>query len=184
MTIQDFENSIEKAREKTKAYLQSKYKIEIHDLEDIIQESSIKAFKKLSLFRGECSFDTWFTSIAKNEARTLFLKKEKESLYIINNDFLLPDSLERQIEDIEESGSLPNTKEDLSFLIQKSLVRLSLKQRLVIELLLKESSCEEISRILNIPISSVRTRIFYAKKKLKKIIKKYAHESNVELPNN
>src|SRR6202012_2571908 len=40
------------------------------DAEDVAQEATVRAFRKLSSFRAECRFSTWLISITLNEART------------------------------------------------------------------------------------------------------------------
>jgi len=180
MSNQEFSEKIEASIQKAKAYLVNKYKLSQFDIDDITQNASIKAYKNIASFRGECSFNTWFVQIAKNCAKELFLLKEKEKLVysdeIINDDSIAP------FEDAEIYKI--NKRKEYNYLITKSLKELSYNHRQVIELMLNNvDSAEEIASILEIPINSVRTRFFYAKKKLQQIIKKNAHQSNIQLLN-
>jgi RNA polymerase sigma-70 factor (ECF subfamily) len=50
------------------------------DAEEIAQDSVLKAFSKLSTFRGECKFSTWLVQITYNEAR-MRLRKDRRHLY-------------------------------------------------------------------------------------------------------
>ena len=50
------------------------------DAEEVAQEAFLKAYSKLSQFRGECKFSTWLIQIAVNEAR-MRRRKDRKSLY-------------------------------------------------------------------------------------------------------
>ena len=50
------------------------------DAEEVAQEAVLKAFSKLSSFRGESKFSTWLVQITYNEAR-MKLRKERHHLY-------------------------------------------------------------------------------------------------------
>jgi RNA polymerase sigma-70 factor, ECF subfamily len=50
------------------------------DAEEVAQDSVLKAFSKLSTFRGECKFSTWLVQITYNEAR-MRLRKDHRHLY-------------------------------------------------------------------------------------------------------
>jgi len=181
MTQETFEQKIKQSIDKTKLYLLSKFKMNSFDADDVLQNAAIKAFKSLHLFQERCSFDTWFTSIAKNEAKLLFSKRDSSKE--------LPDSelaLNNYSFTWVEPEVIKNEKlSDISHIIHECLLKLSDNHQQVIKLMLGNyNSCQEIAYALQIPISSVRTRMFYAKKKLKKIIQSHAHKSNIELFSN
>ena len=50
------------------------------DAEEVAQDAVLKAFSKLSSFRGECKFSTWLVQITYNEAR-MRLRKDRRHLY-------------------------------------------------------------------------------------------------------
>src|ERR1700751_508693 len=50
------------------------------DAEEVAQDAVLKAFSKLSSFRGECKFSTWLVQITYNEAR-MRLRKDRRNLY-------------------------------------------------------------------------------------------------------
>ena len=50
------------------------------DAEEVAQDAVLKAFSKLSTFRGECKFSTWLVQITYNEAR-MRLRKDRRHLY-------------------------------------------------------------------------------------------------------
>ena len=50
------------------------------DAEEVAQDAVLKAFSKLSTFRGECKFSTWLVQITYNQAR-MRLRKDRRHLY-------------------------------------------------------------------------------------------------------
>jgi RNA polymerase sigma-70 factor (ECF subfamily) len=72
---------------------------------------------------------------------------------------------------------------EAEFLIHDALQKLNGKHREIINLALRNAgSSKEIANILKIPIATARTRLFYAKQKMKKLIETHAHQSNIKLP--
>jgi len=180
MSNQDYSDKIESALGKAKLFLIKKYKLSLQDVEDITQNAAVNALKKLDSFRGECSFDTWFIQIAHNLAKDFFNLKYKK--YEIGFDNVIQDKILPSYSEPEIYSS--NKRAEYSYLINEAMKEISEKQRKVIELMLNNAnSTQEIADILEIPISSVRTRFFHAKKKLQKIIKKNAYQSNIQLFN-
>ena len=121
--------------------------------------------------------------IEVEEEATEGKKKKKDNILLPIQDLKDQDSFEPFLKDqsLEEKDQSSKISE-YEFLFSESLQKLSDNHKQVIELFLKNASQQEISNILNIPISSARTRLFYAKKKLKKIIKHHAYKSNIQLP--
>lgn len=173
MTEEKFVLVFPKAFEKARNFIFSRYKIDHSTCEDILQNASLKAFKNLKSFQEKSSFDSWFISILINEVKNFFLSQKKSNI-IDNSDV----NLENYSFICEEPEITKKEKEEfVSYLLSESLSRLSEKHKIVIDLLLKDKSPLEISKKLRIPISSVRTRTFYAKKNLKQIISSYAFDS-------
>src|ERR1700745_2473032 len=50
------------------------------DAEEVAQDAVLKAFSKLSTFRGECKFSTWLVQITYNQAR-MRLRRGRRDLY-------------------------------------------------------------------------------------------------------
>ena len=167
MTQEIFEQRIQQAIDKAKLYLLGKFKMSASDADDVLQNAAIKAFKNLSSFQEKCLFDTWFIS------------KRDSSKELPDSDFALKNYSFSWV----EPEVIKNEKlNDISHIIHEALLKLSDNHQQVIKLMLNNcSSCQEIADTLQIPVSSVRTRMFYAKKKLKKIIQSHAHQSNIEL---
>ena len=170
MTTQEFSEKIESSIQKGKAFLHTRFKLSSHDSEDCVQNSAIKAYKNLSSFGSKSQFDTWFLTIVKNEALNFLSKKRLQFVELQ--------------EALAVKASEDDSNKDYIALVEQGLNQLNERNKTIIEMSIKQCySTKEISEILNIPMSSVRTRLFYAKKKLKSIIKNNAHKSNIQLPN-
>lgn len=176
MTQKQFSAKIVVATQKARAYIFSKYRLPESDVEDVIQDASLKAIKNYKKFLGKCSFDTWFISICKNEIKHLYKVNTRKDL------FVQKDGEERELSTVEPEVHRRSMVEESEFLIREALGKLSHKHREIIDLALQNaSSSKEIADILKIPIASARTRLFYAKKHLKRLIEVHAHKSNIQL---
>lgn len=178
MLRREFNDRIQGAMQRAKAFLLSKYQISEHDTDDVIQEASIKALKKLKTFKGSCAFETWFIAICKSEAKELFRKNKKRESHISRDEHDKPRDLEWYEPDVLRHCDM----EDRARLVNAALDKLSEKHREIIQIALSHSgSSQEVADLLKIPVNSARTRLHYAKKRLKKLIGIHAHKSNIQL---
>ena len=126
---------------------------------DITQEAFIRAYRNFKNFNGEKKFFTWYYSILKNLCLNFMRdrKRKNETEYI---EFIEDEhSQNRSGEAIEN--------QELTEKLQEAMDELEFDDREVI--ILKEfedHTYKEIAEILNIPIGSVMSRLFYARKKL------------------
>lgn len=146
------------------------------EVEDLSQEAFIKAYRAIAQFQGKSAFYTWLYKIAVNTAKNHLItrrkkrhgtidlpleveKDEKEHAAAFVADFQSP-------EDLLISQEIANT-------VQKALNKLSDELRLAIELREFEGlAYEEIAKQLNIPIGTVRSRIFRARESIATDLKK------------
>ena len=137
-------------------------------VEDIAQETFIRAYRALHQFRGDTQFYTWLYRIAVNTAKK-FLMELKNDPTISENAFKSDD------EDDETSwGRIESISDETpeSVLAAKEIVQAvdaamrDLPEELRQALILREIeglSYEEISDMMNCPIGTVRSRIFRAR---------------------
>jgi len=133
------------------------------EIEDILQEVFILAYKNINSFNLNLKFSTWIYRIAHNHTIN-YSKKQKNKNLNFNIDDL--DDMENLlISDIDIKGELEleHTKMEL----KKALANLDLKYRSVLILkYFEDKSYDEISDILKIPRNTVGTFINRGKKKL------------------
>lgn len=130
---------------------------------DIVDEAMIEVWKSAGSFAGRSLPSTWIHSITRYRLIG-YLRKNKEVL-------LDDDSIEKNIEDDsllpEEHALLSERNEN----IIHSLKKLSDKHREVIEMVyFRELSVKNIASMLQISENTVKTRMFYARNKLKEIL--------------
>jgi RNA polymerase sigma factor (sigma-70 family) len=145
------------------------------DANDLAQDTFIKAFQALRSFKGGSSFYTWVYRIAVNKTIN-FLKQRKNRAQMSLNDLdfnaehdpdlvaLISDKTPRR-----EAG-LAELQEKLNEAMQK----LSDYHRLVVTLHdVQGMSHEEIAKIMDCNIGTVRSRLFYARQQLQAYLAEY-----------
>lgn len=139
------------------------------EAEDLTQEAFIKAFNALDSFNEEFAFSTWLMKIATNNCID-FLRKRKLRVFSIDEPIQYKDEeLHYEIPDQELTADRKMLAEEKSKFIDKAIQSLPPRYRHVILLRHKEEkSYEEIAEILNLPLGTVKARIFRAREMLNK----------------
>lgn len=136
-----------------------------HELaNDVLQNAFVKAWQKLSEFRGDAALFTWLYRIVTNEALTV-LRKEKKRLHISIEDLqqTLANSLES---DVYYDG------DEQRALLDKAVLTLPEKQRLVFTLkYFEEKKYHEISEILGTSEGALKASYHHAVKKIEDFLK-------------
>jgi RNA polymerase sigma-70 factor (ECF subfamily) len=140
------------------------------DAEDVAQEATVRAFRKLSSFRAESKFSTWLISITINEARTRLRRQalvRMESLdHLLEEDTGLSPALLR---DWREIPSEAIERDEVRKLIQQAVDQLPDIYREVFLLRDVEGlSINEAAEALKINIPSVKVRLHRARLMLQK----------------
>lgn len=134
------------------------------DVEDVVQEVFINAYRGLRTFKGESAFYTWLYRIAKNAALS-FVARARDAVLL--HDDLLPGDVEEQTSFDRADASDPERlliAKQISDTVERAMGRLH--PDLAEALLLYEvegKAYREIAQMLQIPIGTVRTRIFRAR---------------------
>jgi RNA polymerase sigma-70 factor (ECF subfamily) len=145
------------------------------DANDLAQEAFIKAFQALRSFKGGSSFYTWVYRIAVNKTIN-FLKQRK------HKPLMSLDDLDFNAEHDPDlvaliSDKTPRREAGLAELQEKlnaALQRLSEPHRLVVTLHdVQGLSHEEIAKIMDCNIGTVRSRLFYARQQLQAYLSDY-----------
>ncbi|MBC8096510.1 MAG: sigma-70 family RNA polymerase sigma factor [Akkermansiaceae bacterium] len=145
------------------------------DANDLAQEAFIKAFQALKSFKGGSSFYTWVYRIAVNKTIN-FLKQRK------NRNHMSLDDLDFNAENDPDlvalvSDKTPRRDANLAELQEKlneAMQRLSEQHRLVVTLHdVQGLSHEEIAKIMDCNIGTVRSRLFYARQQLQGYLSDY-----------
>lgn len=142
------------------------------EAEDIVQETFIKAFNALKTFNEEFAFSTWLFKIATNNCIDT-LRKRKLQTYSLDTPVQTKDGeVSRDFADERYSPEQSTISSESTSIILDSVESLPKKYQLVINMRHKEDrSYEEISELLEIPIGTVKARIFRAREILKRKLK-------------
>ena len=144
-------------------------------VEDIAQETFIRAYKALHQFRGDAQFYTWLYRIAVNTAKKSLLELKRdltvsESFFKTDDDDETKTSRNEPIAD-ETPESVYAAKE-VAAMVNTALAALPEDLRQAVTLREIEGlSYEEISAAMNCPIGTVRSRIFRAREAISAKVK-------------
>jgi RNA polymerase sigma-70 factor (ECF subfamily) len=135
-----------------------------HTAEDIVQEAFLKSFQKLSSLREKNQFYPWLKRIAINMALLMFEKNKRQVDVTTDDDsYDFFDNISTK-----ESPESEILNEELKKYVRKYIDSLPDKLRMVIILReVEDLSYEEISKILKIPVGTVRSRLFNARQFIK-----------------
>ncbi len=148
------------------ARLLSQFIRDAAEVEDVTQETFIKAYKSLSSFRGDSAFYTWLYRIGINAAKN-FLVAQKRRASATTNEFDI-----EAAENFEEGSQLRELNTPENELMSKQIAQTvhqalqALPEELRSAITLREIeglSYEEIASIMSCPTGTVRSRIFRAR---------------------
>ena len=138
-------------------------------VQDIAQESFIRAYRALPQFRGDSAFYTWLYRIAVNTAKKALVDLKRDPLVIesaragLHDDADETSRTERELSNGETPESLLSSKE-VALAVNSAIESLSEDLRQAITLREIEGlSYEDIADVMNCPIGTVRSRIFRAR---------------------
>jgi RNA polymerase sigma-70 factor (ECF subfamily) len=145
------------------------------DADDLAQETFIKAFSALKSFKGESSFYTWVYRIGVNKTIN-FLKSRRNKFSLSLND--LDFNAENDPDLVAfVSDKTPRRDAALSELqekLNKAMMKLSEDHRMVVTLHdVQGFAHEEIAKIMNCNVGTVRSRLFYARQQLQAHLSDY-----------
>jgi RNA polymerase sigma-70 factor (ECF subfamily) len=127
------------------------------DLDDVVQDTFMKAWVRLSTFRFEATFRTWLISVALNEALTLYRRRK----YGLSCPVIIDlEAIPSKCESPYQSFARMEGRSKLRIAVQK----LPPKYRDVLVLCdLEQLTTRETAKRMNASISLVKTRLFRAR---------------------
>ena len=146
----------------------------IHDfqeVQDVSQETFAKAYRAIGNFRGESAFYTWLYRIATNTAKNHLISRGRRPP-LIDVDASDPEVCHRTAP-LQEIATPENTlqKDQMEEAINRALRMLPDELRTAITLREFDGlSYENIARVMNCPVGTVRSRIFRAREAVDKVI--------------
>jgi RNA polymerase sigma-70 factor (ECF subfamily) len=127
--------------------------------EDLISD----VWRQAGKFEGRSAVTTWLLAITRFKALSALRRRK---------DVGLDDETANAIEDTSDDPEVVVQKKDTSDALRKCLTSLSPEHREIVDLVYyHEKSVEEVAEIVGIPENTVKTRLFYARKKLAELLK-------------
>jgi len=141
------------------ASIVSRYIRDSFEVNDVVQESFIKAYRAIPNFRGDSAFYTWLFRIAVNTAKNYLVARSRrppaQGVDAEDAEFLAADYMQ----DVDTPEGL-HFKDELEALVAKTIE--GLPEDLRSAVMLREidgKSYEEIAEIMACPVGTVRSRI-------------------------
>lgn len=152
--MNDFENLLDTERVSVERFVRFRMSSKA-DADDILQEVFLTAYQKFPQLKNKDSFKSWIISIARNKCNDYF--RRKTASYEIPIDELT----EKELSDGRHGVSVVNTvRETLSLLGDKD-------KQILFLYFWKEMPQSEIAKQLNIPVGTVKSRLYTAKQNFK-----------------
>ena len=126
--------------------------------EDLLSDVFFDVWQQAGRFEGRAAVTTWLLSIARFKALSARRRRTHAEL---------DETIEATVPDSADNPEIALQKKSRSELVRTALMTLSPDHREIIDLVYyHEKSVEDCALILGIPAATVKTRLFYARKKL------------------
>jgi RNA polymerase sigma-70 factor (ECF subfamily) len=131
--------------------------------EDLISEVFLDVWRQAAKFEGRSAASTWMLSMARFKALSALRRRTEDEL---------DDDTAGTIEAPEDDPETALAKKDKGTALRKCLEKLSAEHREIVDLVYyHEKSVAEVAVLVGIPEATVKTRMFYARKKLSELLK-------------
>lgn len=130
--------------------------------EEVTNEVFHEVWRNAGNYEGRSAVGTWLLSIAHNRAVSVLRRRREESW---------DEDTAGQLPDNGDTPEVSLQKADKAEQMRQCIGNLSAEHRTIIDLVYyHEKSINEVSEILDIPVNTVKTRMFYARKKLSELL--------------
>ena len=131
--------------------------------EDLISDVFLDVWRQASRFEARSAVSTWLLAIARFKALSALRKRPEAEL---------DEETAERIEDTSDTPEIALQKKNKSEVLRECLKSLSPEHREIIDLVYyHEKSVEEVAELVGIPENTVKTRMFYARKRLSELLK-------------
>ena len=151
------------------------------DADDVMQETFIKVYRSIRTFRKDAAFETWLYRITVNEALNFVKRRERQRTSTLETaseaDYEASTRYRAQLANDPHAHA---EKVELRHHVTEAVNSLPLKHRTVVILHEFEGLTHaEIASILNCSEGTVRSRLHYARKKLRTLLQSYVDANHV-----
>jgi RNA polymerase sigma-70 factor (ECF subfamily) len=143
--------------------------------EDVTQDIFVKIWKGLPAYHGGASLSTWIYAIARNTCLTELTRRGRHPMISLQEPEM--EAASDSLEALQLADPEPGAEMDVEILLAK----LPEKHRRIVTLFyLEQKSYEELAIMLDIPLGTVKTLLFRAKKELLRINSRPARKISTE----
>jgi RNA polymerase sigma factor (sigma-70 family) len=134
-------------------------------VEDVMQNTYLKAYAHLSQFKANAAFNTWLIRIMINECKQVLRKRERERTFYIQ--------LQQDKEDVYDQGIHQSLiRKEMKEIVQQAILRLPVKYRTVFILReVEQLSTEETAAHLDLTPENVKVRLLRSKAMIREDLK-------------
>lgn len=146
------------------------------DVDDLTQETFIKAYNALKSFQPEYQFSRWLYRIASNTCID-FLRKKRLNIISIDQPVMGSEGeMQFEIPDNDSPPDLSMISAERTKILREALDELPEKYREIVRLRHEEElDYQQIADMLELPLGTVKAHLFRARKLLYKKLKKHIH---------
>lgn len=155
-----------------------------YEAEDVTQEAFLRAYRSLPRFRGASSFHTWLYRIASNLAIDVVRRRKRgEPTFSLDEPLDGEDGqFEREIPDETFGPEEASTTRETRIAVRRAIMDLPEKLRDVMVLYeLQGETYEDIAKILDVPLGTVKSRLFNARNRLKEVLEELVEAGEIEV---
>jgi RNA polymerase sigma-70 factor, ECF subfamily len=130
--------------------------------EDLLSDVFLDVWRQAGRFQARSAVSTWLLAIARFKA--LSARRSRK-------DAELDETIEATVADSADNPEVVLQKKSRDQFVRTALTALSLEHREIIDLVYyHDKSVDECAQILGVPSGTVKTRMFYARKKLTELV--------------
>jgi RNA polymerase sigma-70 factor (ECF subfamily) len=134
--------------------------------EDLLSDVFFDVWQQAGRFEGRSAVTTWLLSIARFKALSARRRRTHAEL---------DETIETTVADTADNAEVALEKKHQGEMLRGALTKLSPEHRAIIDLVYyHEKSVDDAAQILSIPPATVKTRMFYARKKLAELVQQAA----------
>lgn len=140
------------------------------EAEDLVQEAFVQIYRSMSSFRGDCSISTWVYKITTNVCQDYLRRKSRRNWRHLFSIDWLKSEMDKELPAPDlEPHEMAEIRDDLGRL-RVAIASLPIEQRSVLVLHdLEQLTYQEVADVLGIALGTVKSRLFYARQKVRQI---------------
>jgi RNA polymerase sigma-70 factor (ECF subfamily) len=130
--------------------------------EDLVSEMFLDVWRQANRFEARSQVSTWLLAMARNKALSALHRRSTEEL---------DEEVAEFIEDPSDNPEVTMQKKQRNSILADCLTQLSAAHREIIDLVYyHEKSIDEVAEIIGVPQNTVKTRMFYARKRVAELM--------------